>query len=73
MRTTIDLPDDLYRKAKALAELRRESLKSLVIKALEQEVETKSPGRIRQLPVPIHFKDGRVLDLSNFNFYNLLA
>ena len=38
MRTTIDIPEPLYRKAKLRAVERRTSLKALVLKALEQEL-----------------------------------
>jgi predicted HicB family RNase H-like nuclease len=34
-----DIPDDLHRRAKARAAMRGESLKALVLRALEREVD----------------------------------
>jgi hypothetical protein len=45
MRTTIDLPDALYRRAKAAAALRGESLKALVSAALRAHL-----GRLGRTP-----------------------
>ncbi len=38
MRTTIDLPDPLFREAKAVAALRDQSLKDVVVSALRREL-----------------------------------
>ena len=38
MRTTIDLPDTLFREAKAVAALRDQSLKDVVVSALRREL-----------------------------------
>lgn len=38
MRTTIDLPDPLFREAKAVAALRDQSLKDIVVLALRREL-----------------------------------
>lgn len=38
MRTTIDLPDPLLREAKAVAALRDQSLKDVVVRALQREL-----------------------------------
>lgn len=40
MRTTIDLPDDLFRNAKALSSLRGITLKTLITRAIEHELES---------------------------------
>jgi hypothetical protein len=40
MRTTIDLPDDLFRHAKALSSLRGMTLKALITRAIEHELES---------------------------------
>ena len=76
MRTTIDLPDDLYRKTKALAALRGSSVKDLVIRALERDVSpttTKGiPGHRVKLPL-MHLKHSKKLDLTGFNLDDLLG
>jgi hypothetical protein len=78
MRTTIDLPDNLFRRTKALAAVRGTSMKDLIIGAVEREVNAEgaahrgpSPGRA-SLPV-VHLKTGRKLDLGKFDFDDLLA
>jgi hypothetical protein len=40
MRTTIDLPDGLYRKAKAFAALKGLTLKQFLIRVVERELAT---------------------------------
>lgn len=77
MRTTIDLPDALFRRTKAIAAARGVSLKQIITEAVEREVNPPPiPGgkrrSIADLPV-IHLEPGRVLDLSNFNFDDLLS
>jgi hypothetical protein len=75
MRTTIDMPDALYRKTKAAAALRGSSVKDLIIRAVETEIEAKVPesSRLRRVKLPIiRAWKGPKLDLSNFNFDELL-
>lgn len=77
MRTTIDLPDTLFRKTKATAALRGSTMKELIVRALEREVANgvklkKAAARRVKLPL-MHLKSGRKLDLSNFDFDDLLA
>ncbi|HXP84350.1 MAG TPA: hypothetical protein VN841_06500 [Bryobacteraceae bacterium] len=87
MRTTIDMPDALYRKTKAVAALRGSSMKDLIVRAVEHEVkgapvasrqgrkQTKSPkviiDPVTKLPL-IQWK-GPKMDLSNFDFDDLLG
>ena len=40
MKTTIDIPDELFRKAKATAAMRGESLREFITGALERRLET---------------------------------
>ncbi|TPW14158.1 MAG: hypothetical protein FD130_1431 [Halothiobacillaceae bacterium] len=40
MKTTIELPDDLLRKAKAMAALRGQSMRQLITQLLQREVGT---------------------------------
>ncbi|MEI9814558.1 MAG: hypothetical protein WDO18_18780 [Acidobacteriota bacterium] len=47
MRTTVDLPDALYRKTKAVAALRGVKMKDVIVKAIEAEV-SQPPGQARQ-------------------------
>ena len=78
MRTTVDLPDDLFRRTKALAALRGDSLKNVVVRAIEREVNrtavggAPSPRRRARLPV-VRLRSGRKLDLTDFDFDDLLT
>lgn len=38
MKTTIEMPDDLFRKAKAIAALRGQSMKQLITQLLQREI-----------------------------------
>lgn len=77
MRTTIEIPDTLFRKTKATAALRGSTMKELVVRALEREVANSGKakkGSARRVKLPlIHLKSGRKLDLTNFDFDDLLA
>lgn len=53
MRTTIDLPDPLFEKAKSVALQRRLTLKSFVTQAIEHELESAKPARKRMTQAPI--------------------
>ncbi len=48
MRTTIDLPDDLYRQIKARAALRGIKLKEYVTAALRDSLVERSHGELRE-------------------------
>ncbi len=43
MRTTIDLPEPIFRQLKATAALRGTSMKALIIAALEREIDLQLP------------------------------
>jgi len=75
MRTTIDLPDALFRKTKAVAALRGSSMKDLIIQAVECEVTYGSaPAKRKRVKLPIiHSWTGRKLDLTGFDFDELLG
>ncbi|HEY7336167.1 MAG TPA: hypothetical protein VH639_14855 [Bryobacteraceae bacterium] len=65
MRTTVDIPDALFRRAKALAAMEGSSLKDLIVRALERETNPELPH--------IRLKNGRKLDLTGFDFDGLLG
>jgi hypothetical protein len=76
MRTTIDMPDDLFRRTKATAAARGVTLKQIIVNAVEREINepmnVARGGRPLKLPV-IHLEPGRTLDLTNFDFDDLLS
>jgi hypothetical protein len=79
MQTTVDLPDALYRKGVALAASRGATVEQFIIEAVEQAVHgdpgssASDPGS-REVELPlIHSKRPGTLDLSNFDFDELLG
>jgi hypothetical protein len=76
MRTTVDLPDHLFRAAKAEAAARGETLKELLTRALTNELGTavapRQPGRRVQLPL-IKGTSGRKINLTNVQIEQILA
>jgi hypothetical protein len=52
MRTTIDLPDDVLRRAKITAVERGSSLRQLVIDALKRELDEPVPAKRRRMTSP---------------------
>jgi hypothetical protein len=64
MRTTVDLPDPLFRRTKAVAALRGSSLKDLIIHAIEREVANPAPAARRkrvELPLIKSWKGRRLV------------
>lgn len=45
MKTTLELPDDLYRQAKALAALKGQTMKDWLTALLRRELESPAPAR----------------------------
>ena len=79
MRTTIDVPDALFRRTKATAALQGATMKDLIIRAIEREISGTKPakGKRRKVNLPAihltHLKPGEKLDLTNFDFDDLLG
>jgi hypothetical protein len=75
MRTTVDLPDELFRDLKILAIQRGTSLKELFRMAVEREL---AMARGQTEPYRVQFsalssKEPGKLDLTNANIEDLLA
>ena len=76
MQTTIQLPDAVYREGERIARAKGFTLEQLIVRALEREFSQERPtsrseGKV-SLPL-IHSKQPGTLDLSNFDFDDLLA
>jgi len=74
MRTTIDLPDDLFRRAKATAALQGKSLKELVASVLEKGLprEAEKFGHDEPFPIEIRNLDARFFPKTNADIFELL-
>ena len=74
MRTTVDLPDALFRKTKVAAALRGVTLKEVVIHAIEKEVTPPVLKQQKRLKLPlIQLRAGNTINLRGFDFDDLLA
>jgi len=74
MRTTVDLPDDLFRELKALAARRGTSLKTVIRIAVEGEVRKaeQKAGRRAKFPILGSAQPG-TLNLTNAEIDELLS
>jgi hypothetical protein len=80
MVTTINIPDSLYEKSENLAMSRGKTVEQIIVEAVVKEVDdslTAEPvlhcgQRVVDLPL-IHSERPGTLDLSDFNFDDLLA
>jgi hypothetical protein len=72
VRTTVDIPDSLYRELKAKAASQGRSVKELILRGVEREMRDTVPkkGRVR-LPL-IRGKETRKLDLTNAQIDKIL-
>ena len=74
MRTTVDIPNSVFRKMEATAALRGVSLKEFLLNAIEREMAKKSSLGDSTVPVPlIRSKRPGKLALTNAEIENLLA
>jgi hypothetical protein len=53
MRTTVDIPDPLYRQLKAKAALKGCSVKELILKGVETELQCPASKKGRRVKLPI--------------------
>jgi hypothetical protein len=76
MRATVELPESIYRRTEQVARTRGLSVEELISGVLERElggeILTPQPSKYVALPL-IHSKNPGTLDLSNFDFDDLLA
>ena len=72
MRTTVDIPDPTYRKLKSKAAQVGWSVKELILRGVQREIQTgaRQKGRIR-LPI-LRSKEPGTLHLTNEQIYEIL-
>lgn len=74
MRTTVDLPDPLFRELKAVAAQRGMSLKDVVRAAIEVEIRKTQNKAIRRIKFPLlPSREPGTLHLTNADIEDLLA
>jgi hypothetical protein len=76
MRTTVELPEEIYRRTERAAQERGVTVDALITDALEREFGVE-PGRVpvrKRVKFPIlESNQPGTLDLSDFNFDDLLT
>ncbi len=72
MRTTVDIPDPIYRRLKFRAAQQGCSVKELVLRGVQKELgePRRRKGRI-ELPI-VHSKEPGVLNLTNEQIYDII-
>ena len=76
MRTTIELPESVYRKGEEVARMQGVTIEEFIVRALERELngEPAPPSHPKRVTLPlIPSKEPNTLDLRNLNFDDLLA
>ena len=75
MRTTIDIPDETYRRLKVRAALQGESIREITLRALRREIDAASEAPLPRLTEPIlrshqpgsiHIDNEQIYDLIGF-------
>ena len=56
MRTTVEIPDGIFRKAKAKAALRGESFRHFLVSVLQRDLEQPEPSVKKRLKGPLFSK-----------------
>ena len=76
MRTTIELPDSVYRKGEKVARTQGVTIEEFIIRTFERELKAEPdvPSRPKRVTLPlVPSKEPGALDLKDFNFDDLLA
>ena len=73
MRTTVDIPDPLYRQLKTKAASEGRSVKELILRSVESELRHTRRSRGKQIVAPI-IKTGRpgTLDIDNAKIFEII-
>jgi hypothetical protein len=73
MRTTIDIPDAVYRRLKSRAASEGTSVRKLILRGVEVIIETKPRGRGYRVTLPLIPSDEPgTLNITNEQIYDLL-
>ena len=74
MRTTVDIPDPLYRELKSKAAREKRSVKELILRSVEVELRPRSQKRSRRVTFPLvpSNKPGTLL-IDNAKIYELIS
>jgi len=74
MRTTIDIPDAMYRRLKARAAAEGRPAKALILRGVEEVLATRSSGRARKITMPVvRSRRPGSLRLDNARIYDVIS
>jgi len=74
MRTTVEIPDALYRELKSKAAGEKRSVKEIILRGVELELRPRSKKRARRVTFPlIPSKKPGTLDIDNAKIYELIS
>jgi hypothetical protein len=74
MRTTVDIPDALYRELKAKAAREKVTVKQLILRGVEGELRTRTAKCRKRVSFPIiHSKHPGTLEIDNAKIYELIS
>lgn len=73
MRTTVDIPDSLYRELKSKAAREKRSVKQLILRGVEVELRGQMKKRRRRVSFPlVSSKRPGTLDIDNAKIFELI-
>jgi len=74
VRTTIDIPDAMYRRLRARAAGEGRSVKALILEGAEQALASKAPSNAHRVSLPIvRSKRPGTLRIDNARIYDLIS
>ena len=73
MRTTVDIPDPLYRALKKKAAHEGSSVRELVLRGVQLELRKKREARGVRRPPVIDSEEPGTLDLDNAKIYEIIS
>jgi len=71
VRTTVDIPDAVYRRLKASAAEQGCSVKELIVRGVENQLETRKRSNRLRLPI-VRSKQPGTLRLTNDRIYEII-
>jgi len=73
MRTTVDIPDSLYRELKSKAAREKRSVKELILRGVEVELRARRKKGARRVTLPlVASKAPGTLDIDNAQIYEFI-
>jgi hypothetical protein len=73
MRTTVDIPDEIYRGLKIKAVQERKPVRQIILRSLQRELEGAGEKPVRKLQLPL-IRSNRTdkLDIDNEKIYEII-